>query len=208
MKKMKFYTPEGSIIISHGSFNEITAIETNQAYCFQCKTFLESTDNHHFCECKCGNYIDGGLKHQVYNASPHHLRLFQTTKQVDHFKDKLIDYENCAFISVSEPWYGLIANKKKTIEGRLNKFGIEKLKKGDLIVIKNRNNTSQSVLVQLKERKHYDNIQSYLKECLFQALPVKFINIHRGVEIYRQFIGEKTEQEMGIEALFVEVLDI
>jgi len=32
-------------------------------------------------------------------------------------------------ISVNEPWYSLIENKKKTIEGRLNKFGIEKLKK-------------------------------------------------------------------------------
>ena len=49
--KMKFITPDGKEIVS---LPKSTKIETNQAYCFICKSFLESTNTHDFVQCDCG----------------------------------------------------------------------------------------------------------------------------------------------------------
>ena len=108
---------------------------------------------------------------------------------------------------MNEPWYSLIEKKKKTMEARLNKFGIEKLKKGDVMEIINKNDRKKSLLVIVKDRKHYESIELYLKDCLKQALPINFMTIEKGIETYRQYISEQTENEMGIEALAIEVFE-
>ena len=68
----------------------------------------------------------------------------------------------------------------------------------------NKNNIKQRALVIVKDRKHYLNIASFLQECLPEALPIKFMTIEKGVQIYRQHISEQKESEKGIEALFIE----
>lgn len=202
---MKFLWSDGSYFVANA---KPAIVETNQAYCFKCKTFLDSKNENDFVECKCGYYIDGGLQYPKSSEPSSCFRLFKKIKKVRDFNKKLPSYNHCVSISVNEPWYTLISNKRKTIEGRLNKFGIETIKKGDLIHVQNRNNLKQSLLVVVKDRKHYDNIESYLENCLTKSLPINRMTIEKGIVVYRQYISEKTEKKMGIEAIEIELLEI
>jgi ASC-1-like (ASCH) protein len=147
-------------------------------------------------------------------TTPMNEHIYNTYMNIYNLQDRVIKdnkikcNENYISISVDELWYNLIANKKKTIEGRLNKNGIEKIKKGDIICIKNKKYSDKSLLVIVKDRKHYDTVYLYLKECLHKALPIKNIKIKNGIDIYKQYISDKTDKQMGIEALTIELLDI
>ena len=55
-------------------------------------------------------------------------------------------------ISVSEPWFSFIKNKKKKIEGRLNKNVFSELKKGDIVIWTHNNDT---VKTKIKRITHY-----------------------------------------------------
>jgi len=80
---MKFITPDGKEIVS---FPKLNKIETNQAYCFICKSFLESTNIRGFVQCKCGRAIDGGLEYQRSLGKTASFRLFQHIEKLKILK--------------------------------------------------------------------------------------------------------------------------
>jgi len=106
-------------------------------------------------------------------------------------------------INVSEPWFSYISNKKKTIEGRLNKGKFSELRKNDIIQFINNSN---SVTVKIRKIKKYSSFQEYLtQEGLKRTLPgIKSIN--EGVNIYHKFYSIEDENNYGILAIYVKII--
>jgi len=105
-------------------------------------------------------------------------------------------------INVSEPWFSFIKNKKKRIEGRLNKGTFSQLKKGDIIKFRNKDD---SFIAKIRKIVKYKTFEEYLmKEGLKRTLPtVKTIN--EGVNIYYQYYSKDQEKEYGILAIYIKV---
>ena len=62
-------------------------------------------------------------------------------------------------INVSNPWFSFIKNKKKRVEGRLNKGSFSQLKKGDVIKFKN---GADSFIAKIRKIVKYDTFEKYL----------------------------------------------
>ncbi len=106
-------------------------------------------------------------------------------------------------INVSEPWFSLIKNKKKKIEGRLNKGTFATLKKGDIIKF---TNNDKSFNVKIRKIVKYNTFEEYLsQEGLKRTLP-NIKTIEEGCDIYYKYYTKEQEREYKILAIYVKVI--
>ncbi len=105
-------------------------------------------------------------------------------------------------IRIQEPWFSLIKNKKKRIEGRLNKGLFASLKKGDTITIIN-NNSDDKINAKIKKIKKYETFEEYLsQEGLKRTLPgIK--TIKEGCDVYYKYYTKEQELEYKILAIYI-----
>jgi ASC-1-like (ASCH) protein len=108
--------------------------------------------------------------------------------------------DNIKNINVSEPWFSLIKKGRKKIEGRLNKGTFSELKKGDIIMFKNDNDSCKAKITGIK---HYDTFHEYLTmEGLKRTLPgIK--TIEEGVNIYYKYYTKDMEKQFKILAIYI-----
>lgn len=99
--------------------------------------------------------------------------------------------------TVDNEWFDLIVEGKKTIEGRLPKFGVEKLEINEKVLIVDYRGSS--IIVSIEEIEWFPTIKVYLEKHIKEALPG--YNIEEGLNIYKRYISEKTEKSMGIVAI-------
>ena len=105
---------------------------------------------------------------------------------------------------VSEPWFTLIKDGKKTSEGRLAKGDFAKMKEGDIVIWKNGN---KKVKTEITKIVHYKSLYSMIKEeRLKNVLPdSKIRTIEQGVtEVYRAppvNYTEDKEEKFGVIAI-------
>jgi ASC-1-like (ASCH) protein len=105
-------------------------------------------------------------------------------------------------INVSEPWFSYIINKKKKIEGRLNKGVFATLKKGDIIKF---TNNDKSVIVKIKKIVKYNTFEEYLsQEGLKRTLP-NIKTIKDGCDIYYKYYTKDQEKEFKILAIYIKL---
>lgn len=101
-------------------------------------------------------------------------------------------------ISVSNPWFDYIKNKKKKVEGRLNKNVFSLLKKGDIVIFTNNDEKIKTVIERITK---YNSFNDYLtKEGLNTTLP-NIKTIEDGIMIYREFYSEEKERQYGVLAI-------
>ena len=106
-------------------------------------------------------------------------------------------------INVQEPWFSLIKNKKKKIEGRLNKGLFATLKKDDIVTFVNNNDKFDA---KIKKIKKYDTFEEYLsQEGLKRTLP-NIKTIKEGCDIYYKYYTKEQESEYKILAIYIKVL--
>lgn len=107
-------------------------------------------------------------------------------------------------ISVSEPWFSLMKNKKKKIEGRLNKGTFAELQKGEIIKFVNGGDNFRA---KIKKIVKYDTFKQYLsQEGLKRTLPnVK--TIEEGCDIYYKYYTREQEKEFKILAIYIKKMD-
>lgn len=105
---------------------------------------------------------------------------------------------------VSEPWFSLIKNGTKTVEGRLNKGEFSKMKKGDIITWFNDKKTPfRTKILSIKK---YKSFEDYLrKERLKNTLP-GITRINKGVAIYYKFFTKEMEKTFGVLAIRLKVM--
>ena len=103
-------------------------------------------------------------------------------------------------VSVNKIWFDFINQKKKTVEGRLNKGKFKEFKKGDIIYFKN---DDKKIKVLIKNISSYKTFQEYLEmEGLKRTLPgIK--TIEQGKEVYYTYYTQEKEREFGILAIEV-----
>ena len=99
-------------------------------------------------------------------------------------------------ISVQDPWFTAIAQKRKTIEGRLLKGKFAALRPGTVLVVDKPNSKRRLVAVVTKVAKYLSS------EGLNRTLPgVK--TIRDGVDVYRRFYSEQDERNFGVVAIHI-----
>jgi ASC-1-like (ASCH) protein len=101
-------------------------------------------------------------------------------------------------MNVQQPWFNLMKQGKKTVEGRLNRGKFKSLQIGDIIEWTNKQHTFKLKIVGIRKYKTFKEMLE--KEGLNQVLPIKD-NIIDGVAVYRQFYLEKDEMENGVLAI-------
>ena len=107
--------------------------------------------------------------------------------------------------NVSEPWFSLIALRKKTVEGRLRKGDFADVAPGQRFVWTNDElGFERSFKTTVKSVKEYATFRAYLSgEGLARCLPAPGVtSVRKGVEVYRRFYDAKTEREHGVVAAF------
>jgi ASC-1-like (ASCH) protein len=106
-------------------------------------------------------------------------------------------------ISVSEPWFSLMKNKTKKIEGRLNKGVFSTLEKGEIIKFVNNNDSFKA---KIKKIVKYNTFENYLsQEGLKRTLP-KVLTIEEGCNIYYKYYTKEQEKEFKILAIYIKVI--
>jgi len=109
---------------------------------------------------------------------------------------------------VSEPWFSLIKNGVKTVEGRLNKGDFAQMKKGDIVVWYSNqpDNDQNMVKTRIVNINHYKSFHEYLKaERLKNTLPV-IKTIKDGEKIYYQYFSKNDEKKYGVLAIRMKLL--
>jgi ASC-1-like (ASCH) protein len=103
-------------------------------------------------------------------------------------------------INVSEPWFSFLKNKKKRIEGRLNKGVFSTLEKGEIIKFVNGDNTFKA---KIKKIVYYNTFEEYLsQEGLKRTLP-NIKTIEEGCNIYYKYYTKEQEREYKILAIYI-----
>ena len=101
-------------------------------------------------------------------------------------------------ITVRQPWFNLIKEGKKTVEGRLNKGLFSKLEIGDEIVWICKKLKHKIKVIKIKQYKSFSEMIK--QEQLENVLPgIK--NDAEGVKVYRRFYTEEDEKNYGVVAI-------
>ena len=111
-------------------------------------------------------------------------------------------------LTVSEPWFSLIENGQKTVEGRLFKGIFTEFRVNDTIRwINNRNGKEKSVTVKITKLTKYPNFGDLLfNEKLYKVLP-GFPNIKCGIVLYDRIYSSFNEiKEYGTLAIEMQVV--
>lgn len=103
-----------------------------------------------------------------------------------------------------DPWFSLIQNKVKKVEGRKGKEKFRSLKKGDVIRFLLPNST-KSFLAKVEKVDCYSTLEEYLTEVgVEKALP-GVSSYEKGLEIYLQWSSEEEIKELGFVAIWVKL---
>lgn len=106
--------------------------------------------------------------------------------------------------NIQEPYYSLILEGKKTVEGRLNKQKFKDMKIGDVITIYKDDDIKQNFKVKITEKNEYKSFKDMLEvEGLQKVLP-DVESIKAGVEIYYAFPGFKENEVNGVLAIRIQ----
>jgi len=106
-------------------------------------------------------------------------------------------------INVQSPWFEYIRDKKKRVEGRLNKGMFKSFVKGDKIKIKN---GEDFINAEIKKIRKYKTFEEYLcQEGLRKTLP-NINTIKEGCDIYYKFYTKEQEKEFGILAIQIKII--
>lgn len=107
-------------------------------------------------------------------------------------------------INVDHQWFQAIAEKKKTVEGRLNRGKFANIRIGDVLRIIS-NGSGDAVEATVMAVRYYDSFSRYLREeGLTMTLPgVK--SLKDGVNIYYKYYSPMEEKEHGVAAIEIEL---
>jgi ASC-1-like (ASCH) protein len=103
-------------------------------------------------------------------------------------------------IHCQEPWFSLIRQGKKPVEGRKNTHSYRAIKPGDRI---NFMNGEENFLAEVLEIRNYPGLDEYFQDVsLEKALP-GVASIEEGKEIYYEWSTEEKIREFGFLGIFV-----
>ncbi|XP_049343660.1 LOW QUALITY PROTEIN: uncharacterized protein LOC125807948 [Solanum verrucosum] len=109
---------------------------------------------------------------------------------------KSVDFE----LHVQEPYFSLLRNGQKTVEGRCAVGHYNKIESGAFILI------NKCLILQVQDVRHYYSFREMLEaESLKEVLP-GVDTTEEGVQVYRKFYSEEKERSNGVLAISVKKL--
>lgn len=115
--------------------------------------------------------------------------------------------------TVLEPWFSLISNGVKTVEGRPKKGFFDKLKKNDIVIwTNNMTGKDRKCKTKITDVRYYNTFYDMIdKEGLDNVLPAPGVGIKSvsdGVsKVYRQWYSAEIEKKYGVCAIEMKVLE-
>jgi len=108
-------------------------------------------------------------------------------------------------IECENPWFNLIKEGKKTIEGRINNNKYNKIKNCDIIqLVNHENNDSIKLLVTTINK--YNTFADMLEhETLDKVLP-NIDTLEEGIQIYRKYYKLEVEIKKGVLAIAFQLM--
>jgi ASC-1-like (ASCH) protein len=103
-------------------------------------------------------------------------------------------------IYLNSPWFELTKSGKKIYEGRRHTELIDKIKIGEIIEIKHYiYRDLESFHVEIIDKLYFQTFEEALTKLnINEVLPIKNIDINKGIEIYKQYVSIKTQELDGI----------
>lgn len=107
---------------------------------------------------------------------------------------------------LDDEWFNHIREKRKIVEGRLNKSWVKELKKDDVIEFQKKSDVNDTIVVKVTDVKKYKNFIALFEDVgLDKVLPN--INGHlAGVKVYRQWYSKELEDELGVVGIFFNLI--
>lgn len=106
-------------------------------------------------------------------------------------------------MKLSEPYYTLVKEKKKTIEIRINDEKRQLLKIGDKIKFTDTNDNNHFIL-KIKDLKKSKNFENAIKKATLKKCMPNIKSIKKAVDIYRSFPSyKKKENKFGIILIYL-----
>lgn len=107
----------------------------------------------------------------------------------------------------AEPWFSLIKEGKKTVEGRICSDKYKNIKQGSTIKLKKFGDNETYIYLEVLEVRKYSTFAEMIeKETLEKVLPI-IETVENGVNVYRQFYKQELELEKGVLALEIKVIN-
>lgn len=106
-------------------------------------------------------------------------------------------------IHCEEPWFSLIREGKKPVEGRKNTHSYRKIKAGDKI---NFVNGTESFLAIVQKILLYPSLDEYFEDVTLEKALPGIISLEEGKNVYYQWNSEEKIKEFGLLGIFVKPL--
>ena len=107
-------------------------------------------------------------------------------------------------MKLSEPWYTLVKNGNKTVEGRINDEKRQKLKIGDTIIFTDTSGKN-SFQKRIKNLKTFKTFDSAIREAKLKNILPGIRTYKKGVDVYLSIKGFKEkENKYGVLLIYLE----
>jgi ASC-1-like (ASCH) protein len=123
----------------------------------------------------------------------------------------LINYEHMSGgtklwkVHVSRPWYDLIKQGKKTVEGRPDRNDFSQMSVGDNIEFFNKDLNEKFMAEITKVSRHKTFEEMITTNGIDNVLP-GINNINEGVEVYMKYYNKEVESKFGVVGIHIKVL--
>jgi len=110
--------------------------------------------------------------------------------------------------SLNSPWYELVNEGKKVYEGRRNSDKIRQISVNDIIMFYHHTDkTMAPIITKVQEVIYYPTFRDALCSLpLQQVLPLPDMTVDKGVEIYKRFVSEGTQERDGVAMIRLKLL--
>lgn len=117
------------------------------------------------------------------------------------------------FETLNEPWFSLIRDEKKIVEGRLNKGWVKSLKPFDMIEFKRNTPIGENIQelvprieVIVMDVKQYKKFTNLFDDVGLENVLPDIKTYENGIMVYRQWYSEEKENEFGVVGIFIKVI--
>jgi ASC-1-like (ASCH) protein/mannose-6-phosphate isomerase-like protein (cupin superfamily) len=108
-------------------------------------------------------------------------------------------------VHVSLPWYELIKQGKKTVEGRPNRNTFAQMKIGDQIEFSNKE-LNENFMAEITNVTHHKTFEEMIRTNGIDNVLPGIRNIDEGVQVYMQYYTKEIEKEFGVVGIHVKLL--
>eukprot|EP01105_Mastigella_eilhardi_P023786 TRINITY_DN6051_c0_g1_i1.p2 TRINITY_DN6051_c0_g1~~TRINITY_DN6051_c0_g1_i1.p2 ORF type:complete len:125 (-),score=40.54 TRINITY_DN6051_c0_g1_i1:65-439(-) len=100
-----------------------------------------------------------------------------------------------------EPWFSLLRDGRKTVEGRLNAGDCATLRPGDRVRFARAPDGGEAFTASVDGTRAYPSFSSMLCAEGLQCVLPGVASVEEGVAVYRQFYSEEQERQHGVLAI-------